>query len=120
VRKFEVWESGSSATLPLGVIYMDLFSRAGKYGNAASFPLQFGRRLAPTSGNVNGSEGEYQMPKVCLSCSFDGGNLKRVSRQPPLLQHEEVEVLFHEFGHSLHFVLARTEMQVIRLLHGSL
>jgi thimet oligopeptidase len=76
--------------------YLDLFPREGKFGHAAEFPLVAGRRL---------EDGTYQSPLCAMVANFT----KPTKDTPSLLQHSEVETLFHEFGHVLHQNLGRTE-----------
>jgi thimet oligopeptidase len=94
VRFFAVEDAESGEEL--GRFYLDLFPREGKYGHAAEFPLISGRRL---------EDGTYQNPICAMVANFT----KPTSKAPSLLQHSEVETLFHEFGHVLHQNLARTE-----------
>lgn len=77
--------------------YLDLFPREGKYGHAAVFPLIQGRSL---------EDGSYQNPLCAMVANFT----KPTSESPSLLQHSELETLFHEFGHVLHGCLARREL----------
>ncbi|XP_038709223.1 mitochondrial intermediate peptidase, mitochondrial [Tripterygium wilfordii] len=82
----------------LGYLYLDLYSRQGKYPGCANFAIRGGRRI---------SETEYQLPVVALICNFSGSNSSSTVR----LNHWEVETLFHEFGHALHSLLSRTNYQ---------
>lgn len=69
--------------------------RRGKVAGASHFTLRCGRRLP---------DGGYQSPIVAVVCSFavaPGG----------LLSPEQVQTLFHEFGHALHSLLSRTDFQ---------
>ena len=88
--------SDSKSGEPLGMVYLDMFPRDGKYNHFAQFGIVEGKRLP---------DGVYQRPTVALICNFpppeDG--------KPSLLSHNEVETLFHEFGHALHSVLTRAE-----------
>lgn len=77
--------------------YLDLFPREGKYGHAAEFPLIRSRVL---------EDGSYQNP----ICAMVANLTKPTKDSPSLLQHSEVETLFHEFGHVLHQNLGRTEL----------
>ncbi len=77
--------------------FLDLFPREGKFGHAAEFPLIPSRRL---------EDGSYQNPVCAMVCNFT----KPTKDKPSLLQHGEVETLFHEFGHVLHQNLGRTEL----------
>lgn len=81
----------------LARFYMDLFPREGKFSHAAAFPLVPGRRLA---------DGGYQRPVAAIVANFT----KPTKDRPSLLQHSEVETLFHEFGHILHQTLTRAEL----------
>ncbi|MED6132523.1 Mitochondrial intermediate peptidase [Stylosanthes scabra] len=82
----------------LGYLYLDLYSRKGKFPGCAHFAIKGGRKISQT---------EYQLPVVALVCNFSG------SRNPSnvRLNHWEVETLFHEFGHALHSLLSRTDYQ---------
>ncbi|XP_041007330.1 mitochondrial intermediate peptidase, mitochondrial isoform X1 [Juglans microcarpa x Juglans regia] len=82
----------------LGHLYLDLYSRKGKYPGCAHFAIKGGRRI---------SESEYQLPVVALVCNFSGSCNPSTVR----LNHWEVETLFHEFGHALHSLLSRTDYQ---------
>lgn len=64
-------------------------------GGASHFTLQCGRRLP---------DGSYQAPIVAMVASFS-------SSSQGLLSPEQAQTLFHEFGHALHSLLSRTELQ---------
>ena len=81
---------------PLGLVYLDMFPRDGKYNHFAQFGIIQGKRLP---------DGIYQRPTVSLICNFPAPQ----DDKPSLLSHGEVETLFHEFGHALHSVLTRAE-----------
>ncbi|KAF0904534.1 hypothetical protein E2562_035431 [Oryza meyeriana var. granulata] len=81
----------------LGFMYLDLYSRKGKYPVCAHFAIRGGRRL---------SDSNYQLPIVALVCNFSSS-----SKITARLNHWDVETLFHEFGHALHSLLSRTEYQ---------
>lgn len=80
----------------LGAFYLDMFPREGKYNHFAQFGLVDGKRL---------SDGRYQRPVAALICNFPPPQKDR----PSLLSHDEVETLFHEFGHALHTILTQAE-----------
>ncbi|KAL1222217.1 Mitochondrial intermediate peptidase [Cardamine amara subsp. amara] len=82
----------------LGYLYLDLYSRKGKYPTCACFAIKGGRKI---------SETEYQLPLLALVCNFSRDGDSSVVK----LNHSEVEVLFHEFGHALHSLLSRTDYQ---------
>eukprot|EP00897_Mesotaenium_endlicherianum_P009239 jgi/Mesen1/8343/ME000462S07790 len=90
VRKFSLTHLDE-----LGHIYLDLYPRPSKYTHAAHFNIRCGRQLA---------DGSYQLPLVALVCNFP----RPIGGGPCLLNHAEVETLFHEFGHALHSLLSRT------------
>ncbi len=95
VYRFRVRDAVTGAEL--GDILMDLHPREGKYGHAAAWPLVPGRRLP---------DGAYQRPLTAIVA-----NLPRPTEAAPaLLRHEDVVMLFHEFGHVLHMTLTRAEL----------
>jgi Zn-dependent oligopeptidase len=95
VELYQISDSGSGE--PLARFYLDLFPREGKFSHAAKFPIVPGRRLP---------DGSYQSPVCAMVANFT----KPAADTPSLLQHSELETLFHEFGHVLHHSLGRTEL----------
>jgi len=81
---------------PLGLFYLDMFPREGKYHHFAQFGLIDGKRLP---------DGKYQRPTVSLVCNFPAPTPDK----PSLLSHSDVETLFHEFGHAMHSILTRAQ-----------
>ncbi|HOX56917.1 MAG TPA: M3 family metallopeptidase [Candidatus Paceibacterota bacterium] len=79
---------------PLGVFYLDMFPREGKYNHFAHFRLVQGKLLA---------SGKYQRPTVALICNFPSPTKDK----PSLLSHSDVETIFHEFGHAMHSMMTR-------------
>ncbi len=94
-RLFAIHDAASGEEL--AHFYLDLFPREGKYGHAAEFPMIPARRM---------EDGSYQNPVCAMVANFT----KPTASAPSLLQHGEVETLFHEFGHVLHQNLGRTEL----------
>lgn len=84
---FEVLDADSSH---LGVLYFDLFPRAGKGSGAwcGYFRAQSYR------------DGKRVDPVVGIVCNFP----RPAGSTPSLLTADNVETLFHEFGHALHFL----------------
>lgn len=80
---------------PIAYFYMDLFPRPFKYGHAAAFTLRSGRNIGK----------RYQVPVSAIVCNFTPG----MPKKPALLNFNEVETLFHEFGHILHQTLTRSK-----------
>lgn len=86
VEVFEVKDADGSH---LGVFYVDYFPRPGKSGGA-------------WMSNYREQQGAIR-PLVCNVCSFT----QPVGNMPSLLTIDEVETLFHEFGHALHGLLTK-------------
>ncbi|MCH2535572.1 MAG: Zn-dependent oligopeptidase [Bdellovibrionales bacterium] len=80
----------------LGMFYLDLYPREGKYNHFAQFTLAKGLRL---------KNGKYQAPIAVLVCNFP----QPTEDTPSLLKHSDVETLFHEFGHAIHTILTKAE-----------
>ena len=81
---------------PLGLFYLDMFPREGKYHHFAQFHLVGGKLLA---------SGKYQRPTVALICNFP----PPAKGKPSLLSHSDVETIFHEFGHAMHSIMTRAK-----------
>ena len=81
---------------PLGLFYLDMFPREGKYNHFAQFGLIEGKLLP---------DGKYQRPTVALICNFPSPTKDK----PSLLSHQDVETLFHEFGHAMHSIMTRAK-----------
>jgi thimet oligopeptidase len=81
---------------PLGLFYLDMFPRDGKYNHFAQFRLVEGKALP---------SGKYQRPTVALICNFPSP----AKDKPSLLSHSDVETIFHEFGHAMHSILTRAK-----------
>ena len=81
---------------PLGMFYLDMFPREGKFNHFAEFEIIGGKLL---------SDGKYQRPTVALLCNFPPPSADK----PSLMMHSDVEVLFHEFGHALHTIVTRAK-----------
>src|SRR2546421_6479464 len=79
---------------PLGMFYLDMFPREGKFNHFAQFDIISGKLLP---------DGKYQRPTVALLCNFPPAS----ADNPSLLTHQDVETLFHEFGHALHSIVTR-------------
>jgi thimet oligopeptidase len=90
-----LWGVTDAATgEPMGLFYLDMFPRDGKYNHFAEFSVQPGRMLP---------SGTYLRPTVALLCNFP----PPANGAPSLLNHEEVTTVFHEFGHAMHAILTR-------------
>jgi thimet oligopeptidase len=81
---------------PLGLFYLDMFPREGKYNHFAQFGIIEGKLLP---------DGKYQRPTCALICNFPSPT----SDHPSLMSHDDVETIFHEFGHAMHTILARAK-----------
>ncbi|HEY2800108.1 MAG TPA: M3 family metallopeptidase [Chthoniobacterales bacterium] len=77
---------------PLGLFYLDMFPRDGKFNHFAEFQIIPGKLLLNR---------KYQRPTVALLCNFPPPS----KDTPSLLSHADVETLFHEFGHALHAIV---------------
>jgi peptidyl-dipeptidase Dcp len=88
-KAFEVKEADGKH---IGILYMDFFPRASKRGGAWMSAYRDQSNL----------DGNYITPVICNVCNFS----KPAGDNPSLLSVDEVETLFHEFGHALHGLLS--------------
>ena len=90
VRVYDLVEGGEKA----GRFYLDMHPRDGKYSHAAMFPVITGLSAGRT-------------PEAALVCNFPDP-----SKGPALMEHSDVVTFFHEFGHLIHHLLARSSKWV--------
>lgn len=76
--------------------YLDLFPRDGKYTHAATWSFVDRFELP---------DGHMQTPSVVIAANFTPAG----KGMPSLLEHSEVETLFHEFGHVLQMSMATSK-----------
>ena len=88
----------------IGQFYLDLYARPKKRGGAWMDECAVRFRTA-----------DYmQTPVAYLTCNFS----PPVGDKPALLTHDEVETLFHEFGHGLHHMLTRIDYPGVAGING--
>ncbi|MBP7567290.1 MAG: M3 family metallopeptidase [Burkholderiaceae bacterium] len=90
----------------VGQFYLDPAARAGKRGGAWMDDVRT-RWLRPDDGRL-------QTPVAHLVCNFADG----VDGKPPLLTHDDVITLFHEFGHGLHHMLTQVDERDVSGISG--
>ena len=90
----------------VGQFYLDPPARAGKRGGAWMDDVR-ARWLRPDTQAL-------QTPVAHLVCNFAEG----VEGQPPLLTHDDVITLFHEFGHGLHHMLTKVNERDVSGISG--
>lgn len=87
---FEVLDGGQV----IGILYMDFFPRASK---------RSGAWMTEFRGQKVNQKGENVIPIIQVVCNFT----KPTGDKPSLLNFDESETLFHEFGHALHGLLSK-------------
>src|SRR5689334_9623762 len=92
VRFFELTDAGGNR---VGQFYLDLYARDNKRGGAWMDDAINRRRLGH----------RVQTPVAFLTCNFS----TPVGGKPALFTHNEVNTLFHEFGHGLHQLLTQVD-----------
>ena len=101
VMFFEIRDDDNSLR---GQFYLDLYARAQKRGGAWMDDCICRR------SDSNG----VQHPVAYLVCNFT----PPVGDNPALLTHDEVQTLFHEFGHGLHHMLTQIDYPSISGISG--
>ncbi|WP_043115573.1 M3 family metallopeptidase, partial [Pseudacidovorax intermedius] len=90
----------------VGQFYLDPSARAAKRGGAWMDDVR-ARWLRPDDQRL-------QTPVAHLVCNFAEG----VDGKPPLLTHDDVITLFHEFGHGLHHMLTQVNEHDVSGISG--
>ncbi|MDX1901283.1 MAG: M3 family metallopeptidase [Gammaproteobacteria bacterium] len=88
-----------------GYFYTDLYARPHKRSGAWMDDCR--ERQIRTDKTL-------QYPVAFLNCNFT----PPIDQQPSLLTHEEVQTLFHEFGHCLHHLLTQVNEAAVAGIHG--
>ncbi len=88
----------------LGVLYFDLYPRGGKGQGAWCGNLREQRY----------DGGDLITPVVAIVCNFP----RPTDNLPSQLSLEQVETLFHEFGHALHFLMQRVDYRGLAAVEG--
>ncbi len=88
VKLYEIRDGLDGKGKLLAKFYVDLFPREGKYGHSASFPFGIARRVPDG----------YQIPLSALVVNFNPPENGKSAN----LSVDEVDTLFHEFGHIMH------------------
>lgn len=102
VRFFAIRDGESGALR--GQFYLDPFARQNKRGGAWMDVCI--NRMRTTRRD--------QLPVAYLVCNFT----PPVGDTPSLLTHQEVETLFHEFGHGLHHLLTKVDYPGVAGING--
>jgi oligopeptidase A len=87
-----------------GSFFLDLYARPKKRGGAWMDECVTRRRLAD----------RVQIPVAYLTCNFT----PPTGDSAALLRHDEVQTLFHEFGHGLQHMLTRIDHLGVSGIHG--
>lgn len=90
----------------IGQFYTDLTARPGKRAGAWMDDVR-ARWLRPDTHQM-------QLPVAQLVCNFASG----VNGNPPLLTHDDVQTVFHEFGHGLHHLLTQVDEKDVSGISG--
>ena len=101
VRFFDIHDAQGELR---GSFYLDLYAREKKRGGAWMDECVTRRKRADG----------VQVPVAYLTCNFT----PPTGDQPALLRHDEVQTLFHEFGHGLHHMLTRVDHLGVSGIHG--
>ena len=101
VRFFEITDANGQIR---GQFYLDLYARPHKRGGAWMDDC-VGRRKTKDG---------LQIPVAFITCNFT----PPTGDQPSLLTHDEVQTLFHEFGHGLHHMLTQIDYLGVSGING--
>ena len=95
----------------IGKFYLDLYARTTKRGGAWMDSAITRRRIGPAADDI-------QIPVAYLTCNFSAPVSIDGKLRPALFTHNEVNVLFHEFGHGLHHLLTQIEDLSVSGING--
>ncbi len=102
VRFYEIFDNSGALR---GRFYLDLYARPLKRGGAWMDECISRRKLI---------DGEVQTPAAYMVCNF----APPVGKDPALFTHDEVQTLFHEFGHGLHHMMTLVDYSGVSGING--
>lgn len=102
VRFFEIYNQENKL---IAGFYLDLYARENKRGGAW---------MDSCKGKLRLADGRQQLPVAYLTCNFN----RPVGNKPALFTHDEVTTLFHEFGHGLHHMLTKIDVNGVAGIDG--
>lgn len=111
IKNVEVWHPDvkfftiyDSQGVVRGQFYLDLYARSNKRGGAWMDECRVRRK----------TNSHLQIPIAYLTCNFN----RPAGDKPALFNHEEVQTLFHEFGHGLHHLLTKIDYAGVSGING--
>ncbi|MDO9291056.1 MAG: M3 family metallopeptidase, partial [Hydrogenophaga sp.] len=110
VEFYRIERTTPSGAQLVGQFYLDPAARTGKRGGAWMDDVR-ARWLRPDTGAL-------QTPVAHLVCNFAEGVEVDGVKKPPLLTHDDVITLFHEFGHGLHHMLTQVNERDVSGISG--
>jgi oligopeptidase A len=108
VRFYDVFDADGTR---IAGLYLDLYARPGKRGGAW---MDVCRARFQDGGHL-------QLPIAFLTCNFAApvaADAAGTPARPSLLTHDDVQTLFHEFGHTLHHMLTRVALPSVGGIDG--
>ncbi len=104
-KDVKFWRISDAAGNLVAQFYTDLYARATKRGGAW---------MDNDLTACDLPDGTHRTPTAYLVCNF----AEPVDGKPALLTHDDVETLFHEFGHGLHHMLSRVKTAQLSGING--
>ncbi|MER0169708.1 MAG: M3 family peptidase [Nitrosomonas sp.] len=102
VKFFDIHDANGEL---IGQFYLDLYARPTKRGGAWMDDAVTRRRI----DDQHTAKHTIQLPVAYLTCNFSAPVTMDHQLRPALFTHNEVIVLFHEFGHGLHHLMTKVE-----------
>lgn len=102
VQFFAIYDAANQLR---GYFYTDLYARPHKRDGAWMDEARVRQRLPDNT---------IQLPVAFLTCNF----APPLGDKPALLTHDDVQTLFHEFGHCLHHLLTQVDYAPIAGING--
>ena len=118
VRVFDLFDAKNQFK---GRLYMDLYARRNKQGGAWMDSFCSRQRLDVSSPRVDATSScgliagsTIQSPVAYIICNFN----KPIGNDPGLFTHDDINTLFHEFGHALQHLLTTIDYASVSGLNG--